>query len=1456
MFDFLKFGTADDTQQSFPVEDDALIDREIFSLERLQMRAAELASTHRIGIHRKIGFDLLGRLEENKNELVKAYRDLSDPNLVEPLTPSAEWLVDNFHIVEEQLREIRQDLPRKFYRELPKLESGAFENYPRIYHLAYEVVAHTDNRLDAVTLEAFLEAYQQHAALTIGEIWAFPISLRLALIENLRRFAIKIRQGRRDRADADKLADELAEFTGKDFSGKTFELLSKDFDDGRLTERFSRAFLVRLAARLYEGEDFVGYALEKLDRRLRPEGTTLEHLAQQEYNRQATAQVSVANIITSMRLLSTLDWRDFFESVSRVDRILRKDPANAYSEMDFATRDSYRRQIERIAKRTGADETAIAQQAIDFAANQASDARNRHVGYFLIEQAGLIETESSFNYSRNLRERFEGLLRRRPTASYFTSIAVLSVVFLIFTLAIVQRPNTSVLAFLIVILLAVIPASDLAITFVNRIVNAILKPHLLPKMDLKNGIPEGARTIVVVPTFLTDKATISALFANLEVYYLANRDKELFFALLGDLKDAEAEIVSTDAELREAARQAVAELNQKYIEPDTEPRFLFFTRLRTWNEGEGKWICPERKRGNLHAFSQLLRGKVGANFVLDEGADFNFLKTIRYVITLDADTQMPRGAARKLIGTIEHPLNRPVFNAKVGRVTQGYAVLQPRIEITLTSSLLTPFARIFSASKGFDPYTTAVSDVYQDLFAEGSYVGKGLYDVDAFEAALDRRVPDNKLLSHDLFEGLYARVALLTDVALYDDYPTTYESFARRQHRWIRGDWQIARWLLPSVPKVDGQIVPNCLPLIARWKILDNLRRSLVAPTLLLWLFSAWIFEIISPLTATIFALVVLTAPLYLHVVTTSVPETERDRWKNLLIHFSNLWDDIKTIGTQMFFRLAFLVHEAVFATDAIVRILYRKLVSGKRLLQWVTAAESEQRNKQSLRGYFLFMAASPIIALGLFVIVSLFHPSSLIVAAPFLLLWVIAPLIAFRLSLPRIESTEINELGDLDIKWLRVVARRTWRYFETFVGESDHWLPPDNFQQDPQNILAHRTSPTNIGLLLLSTLAARDFGYTGTLETVERIELTCMTLERLQRFRGHFYNWYDTQTLEPLVPEYISTVDSGNLAGHLIAVAEGCREFADEPLFGDRTLKGFLDTIDFIKNEVGQIQKINAINYSAQLRAIKTAVEDCENGLNKKLPLSHNEWQSLFAGLIRNGEVIADIISKIPETPEEISELIFWTTALVRLGKNCDRDLQTLMQPDPVNERKEQVETARQNFRARLESIAGFCRRICDETDFSFLYDDEKKVLTIGYRPTENVRDNSFYDLLASEARLASFIAIASGYVEQEHWFRLGRGLVNADGGRALVSWSGTMFEYLMPLLVMRNYERTLLDETYRTIVRRQIEYGKENKVPWGVSESAYNARDLQLNYQYAPFGIPGLGLKRGLAADHVSAP
>ncbi len=1463
MFDSRKPKTNDDARHIPRFDDELPIRGELFGAGQLANRAIELALAHRVSKKLKLGRDLLARLEENHAQLVEDYQILTEAaENGEMLSPTSEWLIDNFHIVEEQLYEVRQDLPKSFFRELPKLETGEFADYPRIFHLAIEVIAHSDNKFETTNLETFIESYQRKMPLKMGELWAFPISLRLGLIENLRRFAHKTVMSRADRAAADQFADRLTEEKSEDISVAVLQLISEAFDKQSVEQEISPSFIAQLAARLRDGNRLMIFALEKIENILRREGETLEHLTHLEHDRQAAAQISVGNIITSMRLLSTLDWKDFFEKVSSVDRVLQNDPTGVYQRTDFATRDRYRHHIERIAKKTDAEEVEIAKRAVEFSKQKAAEnqkknsetLRQTHVGYFLNTDEGLAQLEKYFGYKLRFREYFQRIFRSHPTFFYLTSIVSLTVSFVVgVTFAAMNSVHFSIPIFICALLLAVTPAGELAITIVHWTITVLLKPRLLPKMDFKDGIPDEARTMVVIPTLLTSEKTVADLFENLEIYYLANRDEQIYFGLLGDLIDADSETEPNDGTLRDAARNCCAALNEKYPSENGHPRFHFFSRRREWNAGENAWICRERKRGNLHEFNQVLRGGTETNFDSTDNFDFEFLKTVRYVITLDADTQLPRDAARKLIGTIEHPLNRPVFDNKTGRVIVGYGILQPRIEISLTSAARSVFARIFSAGKGFDPYTTAVSDVYQDLFGEGSYVGKGLYEVDAFEAALDHRIPENKLLSHDLFEGLYARVALVTDIVLYDDYPSSYYSFSQRAHRWTRGDWQIMRWLLPFVPDAEGKIVRNRLPILARWKILENLRRSLVAVSVLLWFVFAWVILPFSPGISTLFAFISLTASFYLQIAAAPAEETAIGITQNIKLRLINLLNDLKFSAMQLFLRLTFLAHEAFTMTDAIFRVFYRKFISKKHLLEWVTAAQSDQLNRKSLSGYYNFMFFSPLFAVSVLAGLIYFNSNNLIYAAPFLMMWFFAPVFAFWLSRFQITIEKVDELTKSDAEWLRLTARRTWRFFETFVGESDHWLPPDNFQQDPFPVTAHRTSPTNIGLFLTSTLAARDFGFLGMLETIERIELTCMTLERLARFRGHFFNWYDTQTLEPLVPHYVSTVDSGNLAGCLIAVAEGCLEFIDSPLFNEKTRCGLSDTLVFLKNE-SLVLKTS----SSQSEQLSKEIEKAENILNFGGLKSPSEWKSLFKNLSEIGKNLGKIIEQIKETnrSENVSEIEFWMVSFVSLVRSYTRDFEMLVHSDKSEAESRQAKEMRENFRVRIESIAGFCRRLVDEMDYEFLYDDERKVLTIGYRPTEAARDNSFYDLLASEARLASFIAIATGDVEQEHWFRLGRGLVGTNGTRALVSWSGTMFEYLMPLLLMRNYENTLLAETYKAIVRRQIDYGAQNKVPWGVSESAYNARDLQLNYQYGPIGVPGLGLKRGLAEDLVISP
>jgi cyclic beta-1,2-glucan synthetase len=1473
---------------------------EFFSVERLEQYAQALAAEHKT-VTRKGRAQLLPRLEDNARKLEAAYKALVNAlREGRAISPAAEWLVDNYHIVEEQLREIRQDLPKSYYHELPKLAEGELADYPRIYAVALELIAHTDSRLDTNTLQRFIAAYQTVAPLSIGELWAVAITLRLALVENLRRLAISIARARAERDEADKLADKLLEIA----SLQPANVMSSLGERLGKQEELPPPFLVQLVQRLREQHPSVMPVMDWIEKQVTKQGATVEQVIHSEHQRQAAAQVTVGNIITSMRLLSTLDWNDFFEKVSLIERLLGHDPAGVYARMEFASRDRYRHVIERISKRTRTNELDIGQAAIDLAAHADENAHaQRHVGYYLID-AGLTQLESKFRYQPGTTERFRRFLLRHSTGAYLGTLTVMTVLVMVLLLYFVYQQGAGWPFLIVTALLALIPASDLAITVLNWDLTHFFPPRLLPRMKTSAGIPDDAATVVVVPTIFLHETQVHELVERLEVHYLANQDEHIYFALLSDFPDAASEETAKDSSLLAIAQSGVDALNRKH----GNERFQLFHRKRQWNAGENKWMGWERKRGKLEEFNRLLRGAQDTSFVVRTANDA-LLRSMRYVITLDSDTQLPRDVARKLVGAAIHPLNRPQIDKATNRVTRGYGILQPRVSIALASASRSKFVQIFSGYTGIDPYTTAVSDVYQDFFGEGSFTGKGLYDVDAFQTTLDNRVPPDSLLSHDLFESLFARAALTTDIELLDDYPASYEAYAKRSHRWVRGDWQIIRWLLPSVPDGNRKRVRNTLPLIARWKILDNLRRSLVAPALFLWLVASCALFPGSALLWSLFVFLVIAFPVYLHVTTGLAMHPRGIPWTS---HFWSRWGDFRTNTAQIALSFVFLPHQAWLMCDAIMRALYRQLISRRKLLEWVSAAEAERSLRNDLQSFVRFMLPALMLTLIAIGLTFNFKPRALPVMGTLFVIWILSPLIAYLVSKPR--PAERKALDEEDTAFARLIARRTWRFFETFVGPDDNWLPPDNYQEDPTPVVAHRTSPTNMGLLLLGTHSARDLGYVGALELVERQELTFATLAKLGGLHGHFFNWYDTKTLQPLLPQYISTVDSGNLAGHLIAVKQACIEFPETRLFNPSVIQGISDTINAIDTEAAALGSFRQRTDVVTVRHLQDEIAASRQLQQVEPGDSLSSWIALFDSLARRASEIEDIVSALVQEHGETSfkELRWWVSALQHQVDSSRRDAESLtswarllpsvekeinntdnewapilkllqqvptladipqlcdkalvqlaaMQDHPpptaaqLTKALEQSAGAAADMLSRLSRLARRCDEIVDEMDFSFLFDVERKLFTIGYNVTASRADDSYYDLLASEARLASFVGIAKGDVPQQHWFRMGRALTKVDGRRALISWTGTMFEYVMPLLVMRDYPATLLAETYRTIVERQIEYGDERGVPWGISEAAYNVRDLHFNYQYGPFGVPGLGLKRGLIEDLVVAP
>ena len=1336
---------------------------EVLGVDRLAERARAVARQEKIGpppLRRGPG-PLLRRLDDTRTVLKEIQHALSDAAAHGvDISSAGEWLLDNYYIVQEHMREVRTALPHKYYQELPKLASGTLAGYPRVYELAIELIGHTEGRLDLDNITLFTREFQRVSQLKLGELWAIPTMLRLGLVENIRRMALRTAARLAEVQEADVWATRMRTASA-DSSDALSQALSTFIDHHpQLTPTFVARFLGQI--RSYQ-TNFT--PLVWLEQWIAEDGLSAEDAVTRSNRRIAITQVTITNSIQSLRMIARLDWNEFVESQSVTERLLRDDPAHVYADMTFASRDEYRHAVEQIAKRTKRDEDSIANEVLALAREHPGDARMSHVGHWLIGE-GRLTLEERTQYVPTISERVYRWAKRHPSMIYFGVIS--TVTLLVFVLMLEIAPITTTGYALLLILLVAIPASEVGVAVVNKLVTVIVPPHLLPKMDYRDeGIPAQARTAVVVPTLFATVASVREALEHLEVQYLANPDPNLRFVILSDFTDARTETLAGDAHVVDAIESGVRGLNDKYRTPSDAGPFLIFHRARRWNETEGVWMGWERKRGKLAEFNRFLRGGSTDAFPVIAG-DPSWLVDVRYVITLDSDTVLPRGAAAQLVGTMAHPLNRAEYDEALGRVTRGYGILQPRVGVALTSAYRSKFAAIHSGHPGVDPYTTAVSDVYQDLYGEGSFTGKGIYDVNAFEEATHGRFPENTLLSHDLIEGTYTRAGLVTDIELYDDYPTRYLAYTRRKHRWIRGDWQILSWLGTTVPGPDG-LEPNRLSTLSRWKIFDNLRRSLVEIALLVLLLVGWFILPGSPMLWTLVVLGFIAFPwLFSAVLEILQPPTDQ----SLQAYYGAVARDIMANAEQFSLAVTFLPHQAWVSADAIVRTLVRLYVTHRHMLEWQTASQVERAMRSGAdREVYRRMWPAVVIGLlaGVGAMVGVYYTGEtvglrvLAVAAtiPLAILWIVSPSIASALSAPAIPG-EVK-LGEAERARAERYARLHWEFFNHFVTEQTNWLAPDNFQEDPEPEVALRTSPTNIGLQLLATVSAADLGFITRQDMIDRLEQVFRSLDKMNRYRGHFFNWYDLTTLQVLEPAYISTVDSGNLAGHFIALKQACIQ----------------------------------IIHSLQPRTIEMEISG----------------HSLAGGIVaaRSGERMQGTVA-----PGE------------DVGDEC----------------------------ARLRAIADRAFAYASEMDFTFLYDERRKLFSIGYHTSASSFDNSFYDLLASEARLASFIAIAKGDVPVEHWFHLGRSLTSDRGIRALASWSGSMFEYLMPVLVTQSYPFTLLDQTYHGAVRRQILYGAERKTPWGVSESAYNMRDRNQVYQYRGFGVPDLALKRGLNKDLVVAP
>ncbi len=1092
--------------------DNQTISAEIFGLERSKQHARSLAESQVVTENPPKIYSIIDRLGDNADALLEAYREICVAVAEgKSVTPAADWLIDNYHLVEEQIRQTRADLPAGFYKQLPKLAEGPLAGHPRIFGLVWAYVAHSDSRFEPLSLTEFVNEYQQVQPLTIGELWAVAISLRLILIENLRRVSLRITLARQDREAADQFAELVLR---NDEIATTFTKFLTDNGEPKVTQQFA----VQLIQRLRDNNDLAAQAMDWLKIKTEILGYSFETAVSDEHHRQGAANVTIRNIVTSMRLISDVNWEVWFDSVSLVDKLLRT--SENYAAMDFPSRTIYRTAVEELARGSASHELVVAQKALDF--------HSIDPGLHLIG-TGRPAFETALNFKPPLLRRLRVAVRSQALTGYLFSIAALSLAVILAGMTSLIAANVSIVLLIGLLLLSLPLASEFGVAVVNYFFTRLLEADVIPGFALRDGVPEELRTLVAVPALLTSRDEIEELAERLEVHYLSNADGELYFALVTDWTDSDTETVERDAVLLDEALERIATLNLRH----STDRFILLHRGRRWNDKQSKWMGWERKRGKLHELNRLLRGAEDTSFIVVGG---RLPLHVKYVITLDADTRLPRDAARRLVGKMAHPLNRPKFDADKGRVTEGYGVLQPRVTPSLpVGHYGSMFQRIFSSSRGIDPYVFAVSDVYQDLFGEGSFAGKGIYDIDAFESALAHKIPENSMLSHDLFEGVFARSALVTDVEVVEEFPERYGVAAARQHRWTRGDWQLLPWMFGAPTKA--------IPALGLWKMFDNLRRSVVPITTIFALFIGWLFLPLTTAALWTMFIVLLSfvppmLPVFSGAIPRSLPITISSRVKAWL-------EDFGLVVALTATNLLFLGHQAGLMIDAIFRTLYRLIISHKNMLEWTTAAQSEANHKPGLLHNYSLMAASVVAG---FLAVSVAAVSgNWLVVMPFAFAWLLAPAIAFRMSLsPKLEDALATSPADR--KTLRLVARRTWRYFETFVTSEDNFLPPDNFQEQPKPLVAHRTSPTNIGLYFLSIASAREFGWLGLADAVAKIEVTFAAMRRLETYNGHLYNWYDTTDLRPLEPKYVSTVDSGNLAGHLIALSNYCSHWMVQP--------------------------------------------------------------------------------------------------------------------------------------------------------------------------------------------------------------------------------------------------------------------------------------------------------------------
>ena len=1478
---------------------------ELYTREHLDAHAKEVAAAHGEPEPGSSRGPLGERIASVRQRVIEAYAILGRraKRRGEP-SPVEERLLDAASLVEEQLQELGERLGPGVLRHLPRLATGRMRGYPRLYALSLDYLRHTDGRVEADALESFLSSYQSVRRLTIGELSALVSVLRLGLLSWLGMLAASDER-EQERASADTWADRLVASAAH--PAATRAVLA---ELGRVQR--SGAFVVRLMQRQREHDGPLEATREWVAARCAALGSTPEELARREHRRQAADQVALTNALDSMRAITAIDWGGLFARTCDVERLLAAEPSGIYARCDGATLNTYRSAVEDLAKRSRKGEPDVARVALELTRARESGTASAHVGYFLVGD-GRGELERRIGYEPSLPLSLRRAVLASPAAFQLAAVGLLTALSLwAFGLALrtaaVSWPM--LVAFLLTLLL---PASEIALALVAALTAAVFPPRRLPKLDFAAGIADEHRTLVAVPALLDGPQAVDRLLEAARVRSLANPDPNLSFALVTDFSDAPGAEAPGDAALVERLRAGVEALDAG----QSAPRHWLLHRRRVESPGEGSYIGWERKRGKLQELNRLLRGDESTTFSLVVAPRERFAG-IRYVIALDADTQLGPGAAAALVGAAAHPLNRAELDADERRIARGHAILQPRLSSSPRSARRSRLATILSGPPGLDRYPEPLVDTFQDLYGEGWFAGNGIYDVDAFQAALAGRIPEGSVLSHAALEGIFARAALVTDVQVLEEQPATYAAQVARQHRWMRGDWQLLPWLSARVPAAAGE-APSELGALDLWRIADELRRSALAPALVLLAVLGWCQRPLAAGVAAAAFAAVFILPLAARLALSVVRDVTRPTRPRL----GAFGGDLSTSTGQVVLNLIFLLDLACLSIDAAARALYRVRVSRRRLLDW-TPTRAYERTPMAAsipRRSWLTSAAS---AVGCVAVIWA-RPDAWPLAAPLLLAWAVAPLVAAWISEPLPDARLALELPDGDRRLLWTLAQRTWRYFDELVGDSDQHLPPASYQEDPRGVVAHRATPTDIGLYLLGVLGARDFGFITSREVRSRLERTLTTLEKLDKHAGHLLQGYETPTLRPLEPQRVSTADSGVLAASCWAVREGCRELTAEPLVSPRTLTAMSDALRLAREALSNAPNRRSVarategdRVEAELEALAgRAAELAEVGpglgglatalgqLQGEIAEARGRAEALGGGgdasyWLARAELLGSDSSEelralapwfahvaplarlesVPELAADVSRLQAWLEAradaasISAFGAEVSRELTELgarlQAADIPEELRAECAAELAAFGRMLAEGAGACAELCrglatageraaalaEGMSFTLLFDPGRQLLATGFDVPRGQREPGRHELLASEARLASFFAVAKGDLPERHWYHLGRPLAQNGSGRALLSRSGSLSEYLVPLLWLESHPKTLLGEAYHVAISRQRQHAARRGVPWGISESACNQLDRRMSYQQRAFGVPGLGLRTGLGSELVVAP